>query len=97
MAAMNKVTLRLATAADTTELRRLAELDTRELPPGPHLVAEREGRLDAAISLSTGMAVANPFQRTAEICDLLRHAAAAQHRARRPRRRVRARALPSPA
>lgn len=44
---MVPVTLRLATAHDDSALERLAGLDSRLLPPGPHLVAEREGRIDA--------------------------------------------------
>lgn len=93
------LTLRLATSADAVQLRKLAELATRELPPGPHLVAEREGRLDAAISLSSGGMVVNPFERTAALCELLRHAAPTRRRrpARRALRRIRARPLPSPA
>lgn len=99
MVAMNPVTLRLATSADSAELLRLAELDTRDLPPGPHLVAAREGRLDAAISLSSGAIVANPFERTAELCELLRHAASMRQRRRatRPLRRIRTRPAPAPA
>ena len=79
------VTLRLADDADGSALRRLAELDSRPLPPGPHLVAEREGRIDAALSLSRGEAVADPFRRTAELCDLLRHHAAVRGGSRDPR------------
>ena len=60
------------------------QLDTRPLPPGPHLVAERGGRVEAAISLRTGELVANPFARTAELCELLRlHAACGARRAAR--------------
>jgi hypothetical protein len=66
------VTLRLATGADGTALDRLAQLDCGLLPPGPHLVAERDGRIEAAISLATGELVADPFHRTAELCGLLR-------------------------
>jgi hypothetical protein len=92
------VTLRLASAADDRDLRRLAQLDTRALPPGPHLVAERGGRIDALISLRTGAVVANPFQRTAELCDLLRHAAARRASAgNTPRRRIGTRPMPAPA
>lgn len=71
------VTLRLATDADDRALVRLAQLDSRPLPPGPHLLGERDGRIEAAISLATGEVVADPFRRTAEICELLsRHAGA---------------------
>jgi hypothetical protein len=65
------VSLRLASPSDLRELERLAALESRALPSGPHLVAERDGRIDAAISLSTHEVVADPFRRTAEICDLL--------------------------
>jgi hypothetical protein len=57
---------------DLASLERLAQLDSRPLPPGPHLVAEREGRIDAVLSLSTGELAADPFRRTAELCQLLR-------------------------
>ena len=66
------VTFRLAGCEDTGPLERLAGLDTRPLPAAPHLLAIREGRIDAAISLSTGEVVADPFRRTAELCELLR-------------------------
>lgn len=66
------VRLRLAEGVDSPALVRLAQLDSRPLPPGPHLVVEREGRIDAALSLSDGQVVADPFRRTAALCDLLR-------------------------
>jgi hypothetical protein len=66
------VTLRLAAAADRAALDRLAQRDCRPLPPGPHLVAQREGRIEAAVSLASGELVADPFRRTAELCELLR-------------------------
>src|SRR5918994_1513362 len=66
------VSLRLASARDLGALERLAGLDSRRLPPGPHLVAEREGRIEAALSLSTQELVADPFRRTAELRQLLR-------------------------
>jgi len=64
--------VRLAASDDMVALGRLAGLDSRPLPAGPHLVAERDGRIDAALSLATGELVADPFRRTAELCDLLR-------------------------
>jgi hypothetical protein len=66
------VTLRVAAPADGAALDRLAQLDSRPLPPGPHLLGERDGRVEAAISLATGELVADPFRRTAELCELLR-------------------------
>lgn len=71
------VTLRLAESTDRPALVRLAQLDSRPLPRGPHLIAERQGRIDAALSLTCDELVADPFRRTAELCDLLRHHAAA--------------------
>ena len=73
------MTLRLATSADTPDLERLAQLDSRRLPPAPHLLAERAGRIDAALSLSSGELIADPFRRTAELCELLRSHADAVH------------------
>jgi hypothetical protein len=73
------VTLRLAHQADAAGLERLAELDSSPLPQGPHLVAERDRRMEAAISLVTGELIADPFRRTAELCELLRcHAGGAR-------------------
>jgi hypothetical protein len=66
------ITLRLALPADLAALEHLAQLDSRHLPPGPHLLAERDRRIDAAISLATGEQIADPFRRTAELCALLR-------------------------
>jgi len=57
---------------DGAALRRLAELDCSRLPPGPHLVADRAGRIDAALSLVTGGLIADPFNPTADLCELLR-------------------------
>lgn len=67
-----EVTLRLAGPADHRALTTLAQLDSTRLGPGPHLVAERDGYLVAAISLCTGDVIADPFARTAELCALLR-------------------------
>jgi hypothetical protein len=66
------VTLRLADGADDDALQRLAELDSSPLPPGPHLLAECDGGVDAAISLATGELIADPFRRTVELRQLLR-------------------------
>jgi hypothetical protein len=65
------VALRLAACTDLGALERLAALDSRPLPPGPHLIAERNGEICAALSLATHEIVADPFRRTAELCELL--------------------------
>jgi hypothetical protein len=45
---------------------------------GPHLIAAREGRVDAALSLASGEVVSDPFRRTAELVELLRCQATAR-------------------
>jgi hypothetical protein len=82
------LTLRIAEVTDSDELRRLAERDSVSLPPGPHLIAIRDGVVEAAISLSSGEIVADPFRYTAETVQLLR-CAARRRRMTRPRARAR--------
>ena len=65
------VTIRLGGEADAEAIARVAERDTRPVPPAPHLVAEREGAVEALISLRDGTIVADPFVRTAELVELL--------------------------
>jgi hypothetical protein len=69
---VTRVTLRYAAAADHTRLRQLAELDSAEVPMGPFLVAEVDGRLRAALPLDGGTPIADPFHRGAELIELLR-------------------------
>jgi hypothetical protein len=79
------LTIRHATAADFPALERLAALDSRRIPSGELFVAEAEGRLLAATSLDTGAIIADPFEYTASIIELLRvHAGAARPAAPRP-------------
>ena len=57
--------------ADRDSVAELADLDSRRAPDGPVLGAEVEGTLLAAISLTTGDVIADPFSRTAELRPLL--------------------------
>jgi hypothetical protein len=66
------VTLRPCRAADRVPLARLAELDSREMPAGPLLLAEVGGEVRAALSLKDGAVVADPFHPTAVLAALLR-------------------------
>ena len=66
------IVLRRATAADADRLETLARLDSARVPAGDVLVAELDGRLQAALSLTDGEAVADPFRRTADLIALLR-------------------------
>lgn len=64
--------IRFATAADLDSLERLAQRDSTTLPAGEVLVAERAGRVIAAIPLGGGSPVADPFQPTAGVVAILR-------------------------
>ena len=66
------LTIRMAVPADAPALMQLAQLDSSPPPePAPMLVAEVGGALHAALSLDGGSAIANPFQRTAELVAML--------------------------
>ena len=80
------LTLRFAFPDDERALRRLAALDSAAVPPTPALVAEVGGELRAALSLSDGSAIADPFHFTQELTALLR-ARGAQLAGATPRRR----------
>jgi hypothetical protein len=68
---MRNVTFRPARPADEAGLARLAALDSARPPRGPALVAESGSRLLAAVPLGSGRAIADPFERTAELVELL--------------------------
>ena len=85
------VLIRAARGSDGSALERLAALDSAAVPAGSLLVAEADGRLVAAISSSTGEAIADPFRPPADVLALLRLRAAGAHapRARRISRTTR--------
>jgi len=68
---MDSLVIRSATTADAAALQRLAALDSRRLPAGPHLLAGLDGRAVAALALPAGGVVADPFTRTDGIVALL--------------------------
>jgi hypothetical protein len=70
--AEGQVTLRLGSPADARQLRRLAMLDSSKPLTQPILLAEVDGAVAAALSLSTGVGAADPSQRTAGLVELLR-------------------------
>jgi hypothetical protein len=74
------VSIRDASPADAKELRRVAQLDSNEVPPAPLLIAEVDGRIWSAVSLSDGSVIADPFHPTAELIALLRRHATRPHR-----------------
>ena len=70
------VVIRAARGSDGPALRRLADLDSRELPTGELLIAELgDHEVVAAVSVDTGERVADPFRRTADVLDLLAYRA----------------------
>jgi len=84
------ITLRQATAADATDIAYLAALDSRQpLSTDDLLVAEREDRIVAAVSIATLDAIADPFIRTASDVALLRQQAVTRRNARPARRHFR--------
>ena len=64
--------MRRATIADAARLRELARLDDKRLPAGPFIVAEVPGEVVAAVSLSSGTIVADPFRPTSDAVAMLR-------------------------
>jgi hypothetical protein len=69
---LGAITVRRASPADADALTDLAEMDSVRVPPGPLLVAEVGDDLRAALSLSDGTAVSDPFHQSAELVALLR-------------------------
>jgi hypothetical protein len=65
------VTIRRLSEEDSDRIKLLAQLDGSHQPLGPWLGAEVEGRVLAAISLTTGETMSDPFSRTAELRAML--------------------------
>jgi len=66
------VEIRVATGRDAHAVRELEQLDGRTLTDGSRLVAEVGGVTVAAISVADDTVVADPFEPTSSIVDLLR-------------------------
>jgi len=71
-----EIGIRILNDGDRDQLARLAERDSAELPEGPVLGATLDGELVAALSLSGGEALADPFVRTDDLRALLADRAA---------------------
>ncbi len=65
------ITIRIARAEDAAALVRLAALDSAEFPGGAVLLAETGGAPLAAVPLSGGRTIADPFQRTLGVVQIL--------------------------
>jgi hypothetical protein len=70
--AQTAVTLRLVEDGGDERLVWLAQMDSAEPLLAPVLVAERAGRPSAAISLTDGRVIANPFEPTVAVVELLK-------------------------
>lgn len=81
-----QITIKTLDGGDSESLRRLAGRDSSDVPGGSLLGASVNGELVAAISLSSGDLIADPFVRTAELGALLEeHARLDGGRIERPR------------
>src|SRR4051794_30962734 len=69
--------IRPASDPDGALMQRLATLDSQRPIDGPALIGERDGRPIAAISMTDGRVVADPFEPTAHLVALLRMRASA--------------------
>jgi hypothetical protein len=76
VAADRTVTIRFGSFVDQGQLARLAALDSSKPPTDPVLLAEVEGQLLAALAISNGAVIADPFHTTADLIGLLRARAA---------------------
>jgi hypothetical protein len=66
------ITVRHASNADADALADLAALDSVRVPPGPLLLAEVDDELRAALSLSDGTVISDPFHLNGEVVARLR-------------------------
>jgi hypothetical protein len=71
-------TIRLATPEDDAALRWVADIDSQNpLTAGPVLLGEIDGKPQAALSLTDGRVIANPFLPTAHLLAHIRMRAGA--------------------
>jgi hypothetical protein len=69
---VSEVAIRLADRRDAGAVRELEQLDGRELSCGARLLALVGGIPVAALSVADDKVVADPFEKTAPVVDLLR-------------------------
>jgi hypothetical protein len=91
-----EVRIRVAYPDDLTVLERLAALDSQEPLEGDVLIAELAGVAVAALSVSSGRVVADPFVHTETVVHLLRVRASRATPGRRARHLLRRRLLRRP-
>jgi hypothetical protein len=69
--ARDDLILRRSGPGDGAAISRLARLEDRRPAAGPYLLAERGGEVVAAVPLSGGSAISDPFMRTADLVAIL--------------------------
>jgi hypothetical protein len=80
---VSNITIRNANSSDQNTLRVLAELDSQPAIVGDALIAEVCGRAVAALESGSGRAIADPFEPTADVVELLQiRSHGARHRGR---------------
>jgi hypothetical protein len=67
-----RITLRRAGVSDARALATLAELDSQRLPDDEFLIGEVAGEAWAALGVTSGILVADPYRPTVELGELLR-------------------------
>src|SRR5689334_11513972 len=85
-ASPDPIVIRSATARDAAAVERLAQLDSSPVPAGDLLLAEVAGELRAALRVADNAVIADPFEPTAELVDLLAARARSVSAPRRHRR-----------
>jgi hypothetical protein len=83
------ITIRHSTAGDEAAMAGLAALDSGPAPAGEALLAFVGGELRVVLPLDGGRVLADPFQPTAALIELLRFSAARERSSRPARRRFR--------
>ena len=71
MISTDTIVIRRAGAADARTLTRLAALDSAPVPGLDSLIAERDGVAVAALDLADGRVVADPFERSIDLVEML--------------------------
>jgi hypothetical protein len=67
----DSVAVRLARPEDESAIHRVASLDGKKAPQGRVLVAEAGGEIVAALAITGGHAVADPFRWTSDVVALM--------------------------
>ena len=82
MITSDTIVIRRAGAADVRVLARLAALDSAVIPSADSLIADRDA---VALDLTDGRVVADPFERSVDLVELLRLRATRVHAGQRRR------------